>query len=988
MTPVTLFVLRFLLSAVVLLCVPRGLRAADGILPHWIWASVEREPGQHVLLQKEFKTARAVVSATLNVAADFTRCRLRLNGETLVDLDEYGPWLTLDVTERIRIADNQFSLKCVAGEGPAAVALTLDISFADGSAQRLISDHHWETTSTDQETHAAVSLGVVEPELWNVGGGARITAFDDYEQWRQASGAEQGADPATFAVQPGFEIDLVRSAQPDEGSWVSMAFDTKGRLTIAREDRGLLRVSLSGDGGHVEQVETIEDSLLECRGLLYAHGALYANANNSKGMYRLRDTTGDDQFDEVKLLREFPGSVGHGRNDLALGPDGMIYAIHGDAVQIPTANVIDRTSPFRSARRGEPSREGYLVRTNADGTHWEVVAGGLRNPFGIDFNQDAEIFTYDADNEYDMGAPWYRPTRVCQLVSGADFGWRRVPNGQWPAYFPDHPDNGLPVGDVGKGSPTAVKSGRRSSFPSIYQRALFMLDWAYGRILACHLCPRGAGYACRIEQFVKGRPFNVTDLDFGPDGSMYVVTGGRKTQSALYRIRYTGPIEHFDRIRTVQQKRRHSFSSESRELRRSLANHHVDTDAEALDRMWSHLRSADPVLRNAARVAIEHLPVSGWQSAALKERDSEIAATALLALARAGDDVPVAELIERLNRFEVSSLSALGQLSVVHAYRLTLIEGGRVAPGDIADSKSRLLDWMLNASDSARAPIGSGDTVRSELAQLVGDLQLDGSLPLLIDMLKRANSQKQQMRALYILCEQSAGWTLDIRRLFFEALGELERTAFSGAGMPVRLQQIRERAIATLSDEERSSLKDLLKPASVPSAADLTVNRSHVQTWTLPELTARLDELSERGDSSRGGRLFREVRCAACHRINGRGGVLGPDLTSVSGRFSRRDLLSSILTPSEVVAEKYRSTRIVTSDGKVIIGQVLLGGDYRSSNLRIVENPLRPAVITEIAKQDVEVHSPSTISPMPKGLLDTLTAEEVRDLLGWLKSPE
>ena len=75
-----------------------------------------------------------------------------------------------------------------------------------------------------------------------------------------------------------------------------MAFDPRGRITISREDKGLLRMTLDQQHASVERVETINDTLLECRGLLYAHDALYANANNSKGLYRLRDTDGDDQF--------------------------------------------------------------------------------------------------------------------------------------------------------------------------------------------------------------------------------------------------------------------------------------------------------------------------------------------------------------------------------------------------------------------------------------------------------------------------------------------------------------------------------------------------------------------------------------------------------------------------------------------------------------------------------------------------------------------
>ena len=75
----------------------------------------------------------------------------------------------------------------------------------------------------------------------------------------------------------------------------------------------------------------IDDTLQECRGLVWKDGALYANANRSKALYRLRDTNGDDQFDDIVLLQETERSGGHGRNDLALGPEGDIHAIHGDS---------------------------------------------------------------------------------------------------------------------------------------------------------------------------------------------------------------------------------------------------------------------------------------------------------------------------------------------------------------------------------------------------------------------------------------------------------------------------------------------------------------------------------------------------------------------------------------------------------------------------------------------------------------------------------
>ena len=94
---------------------------------------------------------------------------------------------------------------------------------------------------------------------------------DAYNTWKLALTASHATDAATNTVPAGFKIELLRAATPEEDSWVSMAFDPQGRLTIAREKRGLLRMTLSPGAG-VEKVEVINDTLLECRGLLYEIG--------------------------------------------------------------------------------------------------------------------------------------------------------------------------------------------------------------------------------------------------------------------------------------------------------------------------------------------------------------------------------------------------------------------------------------------------------------------------------------------------------------------------------------------------------------------------------------------------------------------------------------------------------------------------------------------------------------------------------------------
>ena len=81
-------------------------------------------------------------------------------------------------------------------------------------------------------------------------------------------------------------------------------------------------------------------------------------------------------------------------------------------------------------------RAARSLRTDTNGSFVEMVAGGFRNPYDFAFNGDGEMFTYDADMEWDIGAPWYRPTRVLHVPPGGEYGWRSG-WAKWPEYYLD-----------------------------------------------------------------------------------------------------------------------------------------------------------------------------------------------------------------------------------------------------------------------------------------------------------------------------------------------------------------------------------------------------------------------------------------------------------------------------------------------------------------------------------------------------------------------
>ncbi len=947
-------------------------KAAGADLPQWIWSSQQRTAGQTVSFSKDFSFEQAVVRATVRYVGQSAAAKIQIDDREIASVEPYDPLLTIDITEFVAIGPHRLHVAAESVAGPSAIALQLDLEFAGVKSRSIVTDSSWSTTY-DGKHSRAVSQGQVDsrlviPNSRRVG----ISAVDNYEQWKQAMGADASGNPASFVITPGFEIQLIRSAAADEGSWVSLATDPQGRLLIAKEDRGLLRMTLATDGARVTDAELIDDTLEECRGLVFVGSDLYANANNSKGLFRLRSIDGD-RFAEPELVLASSGGVGHGRNDLAVGPDGKIYSIHGDAVDIPTG-VTNYTSPYREANRGETTSEGHLLRIEPGSGKVEVLAAGLRNPFGIDFNTAGDIFTYDADAEYDMGAPWYRPTRVSDLLIGGDYGWRGVTK-SWPPYYPDHADNTRPNLDIGKGSPTAVKFGTRSHFPANYRQALFILDWAYGRVIAVHCIPRGSSYLMTAETFLQGRPLNVTDLDFGSDGAMYLITGGRKTRSSLYRVRYVGDRTSTVSEPTMQQRRAAAFANLARATRRDLESQLQSRPApDSVDSYWQHLSDPDPWISQAAIHLLEQTPVSTWQDRALSEQETGAALRSLLALSRARHPDLYPLIVNRLNEISLTGSNRSQKLTALQAYSLCLTD-------PIVNTENAALTTTRERLNKMY-PDGSY-LVNQSLSDLLVRVQSPDVVAKTVRLLKSATEQAELMHYLYILRGVRKGWTMKDRQSYFAALSQAN-DFIAGAGMNDFLGKIREESTATLTAAERDSLAPILTARPQRQTVVDQTPRPVVRNWTVKELMNSPTKTG--GDLDRGEAMFAAARCNQCHRVAGNGTLLGPDLTSVSRRFSRQDLLTAIIEPSKVIAENYRSVQILTADGKVHVGQVVLSGDYRSPQLLLATDPTSPHRTIEIDKTTIEAQRSSPVSWMPAGLLDTLTRDEILDLLAYIES--
>jgi putative heme-binding domain-containing protein len=620
-----------------------------------------------------------------------------------------------------------------------------------------------------------------------------------------------------------------------------------------------------------------------------------------------------------------------------------------------------------------------------------LLLGGFRNAYDLAFNSDGELFTFDSDMEWDWGTPWYRPTRVNHCVLGGEYGWRSG-TAKWPDYYADSLSTTV---DIGIGSPTGVKFGTDAGFPVKYRRALFIQDWSYGRILAVHLEPLGATYNGTFENFIAPKsltqegsrtPLNVSDLEFGKDGAMYFITGGRGTLSGLYRVRYTGP----DALpaTTPLPDMDHPTAAAARDLRHKLEAFHGRQDTAAIDFAWPHLNSDDRWIRYAARIAIESQNLPLWRERALSESRPTAALTALFALARVGGPETQPALLGRLQAFPMAGLSEEQKLAKLRLIQLSFLRQG--AP-------SRELRQLAISKLSPLYPAES-EPVNRELCRLLVFLEAPDVVPRTLSLIARAPTQEDQLHYILHLRNLKNGWSLEERRQFFSWFNQdhstlkhahelvqwfrdVRRNYTDGASFSKYLVNIRQEAIKTLSEEERAKLAPVLS-GETTVAISTAPQRAFVREWTVEALLPALDEVSGGRSFARGRQAFTDAQCLACHRFGNLGGSVGPDLTAVASRFTRRDLLESIIDPSRVVSEQFQNTTVITRDGDRISGRLVDEDDRR---IALLTNPYT-VDRTEVLKSNIKERGHSEISPMPEGLVNILAREEILDLLAYLES--
>ena len=1006
---------------------PKSNIFAEGPVPSWIWGA---DQNQKYVLKQTFDGG--VQSAFLRAASDDSMT-LYLNGKKIGASDNWNEPVTLDILSQLKPTGNVIEAEVVNGGGIAGFVAKIALVGTDGKGRFVATDASWQAAEARdaKETVAATVLR----KLADHPGGKSFVEGNSSTEPRDL-----------FNLLPGFQVERLFTVPKETlGSWVNITCDPKGRLIVSDQGNlGLCRVTPApiGGGGEtkVEQLDIKIDGkqMSGAQGLLWAFDSLYVvcNGGPGSGLYRCKDTDGDDQFDKVELLKAIPGGGEHGPHAVRLSPDGKsLYVIAGNHTKLPFEVKTNappqtmggqRTEQLRATlpegvtsrlipnwdedvllpRYWDPSGHaagvlapgGWICKTDPDGKTWEVFSSGYRNQFDFAFNADGEMFAYDADMEYDFGAPWHRQTRVVHATSGSEFGWRSG-TAKWPAYYVDSLP---PMIDIGPGCPVGVEFGYGTKFPAKYQKALFICDWTFGTMYAIHMEPSGSSYKATKEEFVSRTPLPLTDCTVGQDGALYFTIGGRGTQSELFRVTYVGK-ESTEKVQYLDPK-----GSDERAERRSIEKFHEVpigsklTESE-ISSLVDHLSTLDRHIEYAARIALERVPVALWQDKVLNDlSDVHTLINGSVGLARQGEPNLLPRIVKYLDvagRLDWTQIGEERQLACLRALQLAFIRLGNPDKETCAALAKKFDDLFPQKSDF----------VNRELSILMIHFQSPNVLAKLLPVLKQervatqeqigallernkgyggtvaamlANQpDQQQYHYAFHLRTLKTGWTFEDRKTYF-AWFDKARTWSGGATYPKYLNNIDNEAFALLTDADRLKIEasGARKPYVAP---ELPKAVGPGREYSLEELLALSADKMKGRDFKNGAKMYGAARCIVCHRFGGDGGATGPDLTQLAGRFTLKDMAEAIVDPSKVVSDQFRATIVVTKAGKSYTGKQV--NDTKES-ITLVIDPENATKTVEIKKADIDEQIPSMTSLMPKDLLKTLNEDEALDLLAYLMS--
>ncbi|TVZ15039.1 HEAT repeat domain-containing protein [Maribacter sp. MAR_2009_72] len=453
------------------------------------------------------------------------------------------------------------------------------------------------------------------------------------------------------------------------------------------------------------------------------------------GMYRLRDTNGDKILDEKTSIAEgfavHIGFGGHGMSGAIEGPDGKIYWGIGDiGANITTVDGENHKYP----------NEGVIVRSNPDGTDFEVFAHGLRNTHEFVFDAYGNIISSDNDGDHKGESE-----RLVHIVEGSDAGWRA--NWQYGKYT-DPKNNGYnvwmdeklftprwegqaayiipPIQNFHNG-PTGMRYNPGTALGKKWLNRFFLVEFVgdptRSHIWSFDLKPKGASFELNTDESILNGILP-TGIDFGPDGALYLadwINGwGSKDFGRVWKLDVTEDSNDLEQERL--------------ETQRLMTHNYKDDDADNLVHLLAY-----PDMRIRQKAQFELARRTFWGYRALKK-----------------------VITENDNQFaRIHAIWGIGQIAANDKDDakplLALLNDGD--PEIIAQTAKVLGDIRYeNAADSLiNLTKHENDRVKFYAAQALGRLKYENAIEPLLEMIVQNNDKDIYLRHAAVLALSRIG---------------------------------------------------------------------------------------------------------------------------------------------------------------------------------------------------------------------------------------
>jgi hypothetical protein len=820
-------------------------------------------------------------------------------------------------------------------------------------------------------------------------------------------------DPASPEVlDPRLELQLV-VREPDLVTPTGASVDARGRIWVVESNTH--HVGKSYKGHPTDRILILDDFGPDGRARkigVFADGFRYGMSagHHPNGdfyfatrweVWILRDKDGDGRCDERVLVAKLDTKGDYPHNGLcgfAFDAAGDVWFGMGENLGASYRLLGSDGSVVEGGGEG-----GNVFRCRADGKNVERIATGVWNPFHLCFDARGRLFVVDNDPD---SRP---PCRLLHIVQGGDYGFK-FRNGRkglhpftsWNGELPGT----LPMVSGTGEAPSGMIHYAHPAFPDEYQGTLLATSWGDHLIQRFTLSPKGASFTAKVDSIVKGGDqFRPVALVQAPDGSIVMSDWVDRSY----------PVHGKGRVWRLRAKQPGSVAGPSRlpedsvELRRMnsiLAARSPKALAEAIPA----LASDDPFLVSAAVEVLGRHGSPELLQGPAGDANPRLRLGALLALRRRGD-------ASRLGAFLADADPGVRRAAIqwVGEEKLAAHAAGIEQAASKLPVTKEIFEAYLAANDLLSGRSASQvDQVGSEplLLKLFEDAAQPAVLRALsLRMLRREHPALTTAKVLPLLEHADAELRLEaLRLLSVRADAPAQDALRARTGDPLLgVDAVAGLSASTSAPETRKHLVGLLDgPLALEALRSLS---GDLQQPEVGEAVGKLAEMkspvaekarlllnkagprpaskeawmplaSAAGDAVQGERVFfhpKGPQCFRCHRVNGRGGMVGPDLTTIGHSLDRARLAESILDPAREVAPMFVNWRVMKKDGDVVDGRLL--GEEADGTLVLIT---AQAVVIRIKPKDVQEKQPSRLSIMPEGLQNGLTPREFMDLIEYL----